>query len=117
MLKFGVLRSVHTRVGQGSKKKRFSNYLLKLPWLFDGSVRNVFPSTFYCSTRCIEFIAPGKFPEREETFRHPALMGNCPTVVTRVSPIYQVDEFDFFSCCPLPPQTHTAASSELAYSL
>ena len=40
------------------KIKLFLNYLLKLPWLFDGSVRNVFPSPIYCSillrrTMCI----------------------------------------------------------------
>ena len=40
---FGVLQSVHIRMGQGSKNE-FLNYLLKLPWLFDGSVRNAFPS-------------------------------------------------------------------------
>ena len=41
------------------KIKLFLNYLLKLPWLFDESVRNVFPSSFCCSIliRCIVFIA------------------------------------------------------------
>ena len=41
------------------KIKLFLNYLLKLPWLLDGSVHNVFPSSFYCSIliRCIVFIA------------------------------------------------------------
>ena len=31
------------------KIKLFLNYLLEIPRLFDGSVRNVFPSSFYCS--------------------------------------------------------------------
>ena len=40
------------------KTKLFLNYLLKLHWLLDGSVRNVFLSSFYCSIliRCIVFI-------------------------------------------------------------
>ena len=40
------------------KIKLFLNLLLKLPWLLDGSVLNVFPSSFYCSIliRCIVFI-------------------------------------------------------------
>ena len=40
------------------KTKLFLNYLLKLPWLLERSVCNVFPSWFYCSIliRCIVFI-------------------------------------------------------------
>ena len=49
------------------KTKLLLNNLLKLPWLLDGSVRNVFPSSFYCSIldKCIVFIASAKIPERE----------------------------------------------------
>ena len=50
----GVLQSVHIRIGQASKNKTVLfktvlNYLLKLPWLLDGSAWNAFPSPFYCS--------------------------------------------------------------------
>ena len=40
---------------------------MKLPWLLDGSVRNVFPSSLYCLIliRCIVFIASAKIRERE----------------------------------------------------
>ena len=47
------------------KTKLLLNNLLKLSWLLDGSVRNVFPSSFYCSIldKCI--IASAKIPEHE----------------------------------------------------
>ena len=47
------------------KTKLFLNYLFKMPWLLDKSVRNVFPSSFYCLIliRCTVFIAPTKIPE------------------------------------------------------
>ena len=54
------------------------------------------------------FIASGKFPEGEEAFYHPAFMGICQTLVTRVSPIYLVDEFSF--SFERGSQTHEAAS-------
>ena len=52
---------------QEVKIKLFLNYLLKLPWLLDGSVHNVFPSLFYFSIliRCTVFIGSAKIPERE----------------------------------------------------
>ena len=57
--------------------------------------------------RCIVFIPSGEFPEREEAFYHPAYMGNCPTLVTSVIPIYLVHEFHFlfllFLTPPPPP--------------
>ena len=46
------------------------------------------------------FIASTKFPEREEAFHHPAFMGNCPTLVTSVSPMYLVHEFYFLFHVP-----------------
>ena len=47
------------------KTKLFLNYLLKMPWLLDESVRNVFPSSFYCLIliRCTVFTASTKIPE------------------------------------------------------
>ena len=73
------------------KIKRSLNYLLKLPWLLDGSAHNVFPSLFYCLIliRYIVFIALAKISERKES------MGNCQLSITSVSPIYVVDEFNF----------------------
>ena len=61
------------------KLKMFLNHLLKLLWLLDESVRNVFPSSFYSSiqTRCIGFIASAKILGAS---RHPAFMDNCPTI-------------------------------------
>ena len=40
-------------------------YVLKLPWLLDGSVRNIFPSLFYCSilNRCTVFVTSAKIRE------------------------------------------------------
>ena len=65
--KFGVFQSVRIKVGQGNKNKTSFKQLLKLPWLLDGSVRNVLPSSFYCLIliRCIVFIASAKISERE----------------------------------------------------
>ena len=62
------------------KIKLFLNYLLKLPWLLDGSVRNVFLSPFYCSIliRCIVFIASGKIPEREGSISPSSFYGELP---------------------------------------
>ena len=37
------------------KMKVLLNYLLKLPWLLDGSVRSVFRSSFYQSTVTIRY--------------------------------------------------------------
>ena len=37
------------------KMKVLLNYLLKLPWLLDGSVRRVFRSSFYQSTVTIRY--------------------------------------------------------------
>ena len=49
------------------KIKLLLNYLLKLTWILDGSVHNLFPSQFYglILIRCIMFIASAKIPEPE----------------------------------------------------
>ena len=62
---FGVLQSVFIRMGQRTKNKTVFNHLLQLPWLLDGSVRNVFASSFQYSIqiRCIVFIVTAKIPE------------------------------------------------------
>ena len=41
-------------------------------------------------------IASAKILEREGKFRHPAFMGNCPTISPHVSLIYLVDEIFLF---------------------
>ena len=92
------------------KLKLFLNYLLKLP--LTGHYVMHFLLHFTVRYRCIVFITSGKFPEREVAFYHPAFMGNCPTLVTSVSPIYLVDEFHFLFLLLFASfaQTHTAAS-------
>ena len=76
------------------KLKLFLNYLFKLPWLLDGSVRNIFPSSFDCSIliRCIAFIASDKIPERNGSNQ---LLWAMTILFTSVSPIYLADEFHF----------------------
>ena len=98
------------------KLKQFLNCLLKLPWLFDRSVRDMFPSPFYCSI-LIKFCANQVFDTNQAlclllwlksrsamgASRHPASMGNYLTIlVTSVSPIYLVDEFHFLFLLFLP---------------
>ena len=91
-------------MGQGSKMKLFLNYLLKLSWLLDGSVRNVFPSPFYCSILiwciCVYCFARLASGSARLASRHPAFMGNYPTISHKCSPyIYLVDEFHFCPFC------------------
>ena len=49
------------------KIKQFLNFISKLPWLLDVSIRKIFPYPFYCSIliRCIVLIASAKFLEHE----------------------------------------------------
>ena len=65
------------------KIKLFLYHLLKLFWLLDWSVRNVFLSSFYCSIliRCTWFIVSAKIREREAVAsHHPDSMGNYLTI-------------------------------------
>ena len=80
------------------KIKLFLNYPLKLPWLLDGSVRNVFFSPFCFSIliRCIVFIGLAKFPERKGSILPSSFYGQLPNYLDpTVSPIYLVDDFYF----------------------
>ena len=66
---------------KGVKIKLFLNYLLKLPWLLDGSVQNVFPSPFYFLVliRCIVFLGSAKIPEREGSISPTSFYGQLPS--------------------------------------
>ena len=83
------------------KRKLFLNYLMKLLWLLDWSVRNVFPSSFCFSilTRCIVFIASAKILEREGRIFSSSFV---QLIITSVSSIYLVDEFLFLILLFLP---------------
>ena len=63
------------------KIKLLLNYLLKLPWLLDGSV-GIMYFLFHSNVRyrCTVFISLGEIPEREGVSPHPAFMGNFPIV-------------------------------------
>ena len=98
--KFGVLKSVQIRIGQGSKNKTVFKLCVEstlVIWVRVGLVRNEFPPLSTVWYICIVFIASGKFPKSMEAFHHPTLMGNCLTLVTSTCPIYPylVDEFHF----------------------
>ena len=62
------------------KIKLILKYLLKLSWLSDGSVSNVFPSSFYCSIliRCIAFIASAKIPGCDGNILSSSFYGQLP---------------------------------------
>ena len=81
------------------KIKLFLNYLMKLPWLLDGSVYNVFPSPFHCSIliKCTAFIALAKIPEREVAIAR--------QLIASVNPIYLVDEFHSLFLLFIPLRT------------
>ena len=62
------------------KIKLILNYLLKLPWLSDRSVSNVFPSSVCCSIliRFIVFIALAKILERNGNISPSSFYGQLP---------------------------------------
>ena len=67
-------------MGEGSKNKTL-NYLLKLPWLLDGSVRNEFLSSFYCSILLFDtnvFIVLAKIRESEGGISLYSFYGQLP---------------------------------------
>ena len=102
------------------KIKLLLNYLLKLPWLLDGSARNVFPSSFYCSIliRCIIFIASATISgAKEDHLAIQLLWAIARLLITSVSTIYQVDEFLFFFLLflPLRPTQQRAGWRNLVY--
>ena len=78
---------------------------MKLPWLLDGSVRNLFSSSFYCSIliRWIMSIASAKIPERGGSISPSSFWRVIARpLITSVSPIYLVDEFHFLFLLFLP---------------
>ena len=97
-----MLQSVRIRLGQRSKAKLFLNHLLKFSWLLDGSVRNIFPSSFYCSIliRCFVFIASAKIQKLGEHLAIQLLLARLLT--TSVTPINIVDEFQFLFLLFIP---------------
>ena len=86
------------------KIKLFLNYLTKLPWLLDGLLGNVFPSSFYCSIlkMCIVFIASAKIPARKGSISSSSF---ARLFITSVSPIYLVDEFHVLLLLFVPVRT------------
>ena len=88
------------------------NHLLKLPWLLDGSVRNVFPSSLYCSIqiRCIVFIVSAKIPEGEGSILSPSFYGQLPTINHKCQPYLPSRWVPLFVPAVPSPQTYTAAS-------
>ena len=92
------------------KLKLFLNYLFKLPWLLDGSVRNVFPSSFDCSIliRCIAFIASDKIPERNGSISPCSFYGQWPNYCLQVLALSTLQmSSTFCSCCSFPSDLHT----------
>ena len=75
---------------QESKNKTVFKYPLKLPWLLDGTVRNLFLSPFYCLIliRCIVFIALGQIPEGEGSIWPSSFYGQLPNYQSQVFALY-----------------------------
>ena len=95
-------------VGQGSKNKTVFKLTIEIALV--GSVRNVLPSSFYCSMliRCIiVFIASAKILEREGSWylAIQILLAISQLSITSVSPIYLVDEFHFLFLLFIPLTT------------
>ena len=69
-----------------SKNKTLFNYLLQLSWLLEGSIRNAFPSSFYCSIiiRCIVFIALAKIREHKGCISPSNFYGQLPNYQSQV---------------------------------
>ena len=103
------------------KIKLFLNYLLKLLWLLDGWVRNVFRFSFYCSIliRCIVFTASAKIRERKGNFSPSSFYGLLldyksqvllRLLVTSYKPILLNRWVPLFVSAVPYTQTYTAAS-------
>ena len=77
---------------------------MKLPQLLDGSVRHVFPSSFYCSIliRRVVFIASAKIPEREGSILSSSF---ARLLITSVNPRVTL----FVTAVPFPQSYKTEA--------
>ena len=110
-----MLQSSRIRMGQGNKIKPFLNYLLKLPWLLDGSVCNVFPSSFYASILSIVFIASAKIREREGNIYPFSFYGQLSDYYSKVL-AYSTEQMSSTVPAAPSPRTYTAVSWVVQFS-
>ena len=112
-----MLQSSRIRMGQGNKIKPFLNYLLKLPWLLDGSVCNVFPSSFYASIliRCIVFIVSAKIQEHEGNTLLSSFYAQLSDYYSKVL-AYSTEHMSSTVPAAPSPRTYTAVSWVVQFS-
>ena len=88
---------------------------MKLPWLLDRSVRNVFPSSLYCLIliRCIVFIASAKIREREGN----SFYGQLPDYKPQLLAYLPSGWVPLFVTAVCSPQTYTAVRDGAQFSV